>query len=161
MTELERLKDIIHVLRSENGCPWDRAQTHETLKAGCMEEAAEVIAAINILEETGDAENLMEELGDLLFHVLFHCVIAEEKGFFTFDDVAGNISDKMIRRHPHVFSGKHYASRSEQLEAWESIKKQEKQGKEWRAAYLSDAFDEAEALIQKARDRKGLPNKPK
>ena len=66
MTEIERLKDIVKTLRSENGCPWDKAQTHESLKAACIEEASEVICGINILEETKDTENLKEELGDLL-----------------------------------------------------------------------------------------------
>ena len=86
MTETERLKDIVRTLRSENGCPWDRQQTHESLKPECIEEAAEVIAGINILKERGDAENLKEELGDLLLQVMFHSVIAEEEGLFTFDD---------------------------------------------------------------------------
>ena len=88
MTEIERLKEIVKTLRSENGCPWDRAQTHISLKAACIEEAAEVICGINILEETKDPENLKEELGDLLFQVMFHALIAEEEGLFTFDDVA-------------------------------------------------------------------------
>ena len=92
MTETERLKDIVRTLRSENGCPWDRQQTHDSLKPECIEEAAEVIAGINILRKTGDAENLKEELGDLLLQVMFHSVIAEEEGLFTFDDVAAGVS---------------------------------------------------------------------
>ncbi len=156
MAETDRLREIVQTLRSEQGCPWDRAQTHGSLKAGCIEEAAEVIAGINILSETGDAENLTEELGDLLLHVMFHCVIAEEEGLFTFDDVVEHISDKMVRRHPHVFSGINCASQEDQSEVWEAIKKQEKQGKEWHADYLPAALDEAEALIQKVRDRKKL-----
>ena len=98
MTEIERLRDIVKTLRSEDGCPWDRQQTHESLKPECIEEAAEVISAINILERTGDSENLKEELGDLLLQVMFHSVIAEEEGLFTFDDVASTVSEKMIRR---------------------------------------------------------------
>ena len=80
MSEIERLENIVKTLRSENGCPWDRAQTHGSLKPECIEEAAEVVCGINIYEKTGDAENLKEELGDLLLQVMFHSVIAEEEG---------------------------------------------------------------------------------
>lgn len=156
MTEIERLKEIVKKLRSENGCPWDRIQTHATLKAACIEEAAEVISGINILEETGRADNLKEELGDLLLQVMFHAVIAEEEGLFTFDDVAAVISDKMIRRHPHVFSGVCYASDEERHAAWEEIKKAEKAGREWEDEYLKKAFIEADSLIDTARKRKGF-----
>ena len=156
MSEVERLKTIVEKLRSESGCPWDRAQTHSTLKPSCIEEAAEVICGINILEKTGNAENLKEELGDLLLQVMFHAVLAEEEGLFTFEDVAAAISEKMVRRHPHVFEDVFYESKEAQLEAWEEIKKSEKSGKEWCASYLPEAFSEAEKLIQKARERKGF-----
>ena len=155
MAEIDRLKQIVQTLRSEQGCPWDRAQTHETLKPECLEEAAEVICGINILTATGDGENLKEELGDLLLQVMFHCVMAEEEGLFTFDDIVRTVSDKMIRRHPHVFSGVTYASHEEQHLAWEAIKREEKRGKEWHADYLPDALTEAGALIEQARKRKG------
>ncbi|MBR4551398.1 MAG: hypothetical protein IKO13_03810 [Oscillospiraceae bacterium] len=155
MAEIDRLKEIVQTLRSEKGCPWDRKQTHESLKPECIEEAAEVICGINILSETGDAENLREELGDLLLQVMFHAVLAEEEGLFTFDDVAKVVSDKMIRRHPHVFSGVTYASHEEQLRAWDAIKKEEKRGREWHGDYLPAAFQEADELIQRARIRKG------
>jgi len=154
MTKIENLKNVVETLRSENGCPWDKAQTHESLKPACIEEAAEVISGINILSETGNSENLKEELGDLLLQVMFHAVIAEEEGLFTFDDVVEGISEKMIRRHPHVFSGVNYASVEEQHAAWDAIKAQEKKGKEWQAEYLPEAFNEAEALIERARERK-------
>ncbi len=156
MNEIERLIEIVERLRSEDGCPWDRMQTHESLKPECIEEAAEVICGINILEETGDAENLKEELGDLLLQVIFHAVMAEEEGLFTFDDVIKTVSEKMIRRHPHVFSGAKYESEEEQLAAWERLKEAEKLGKEWCKDYLPAAFDEAEAMIQKARQRKNI-----
>ena len=156
MAEIDRLKEIVQTLRSDHGCPWDQAQTHESLKPGCIEEAAEVISGITILEETGDPENLKEELGDLLLQIMFQAVLAEEEGLFTFDDVAKVVSDKMVRRHPHVFAGVTYASHEEQLKAWETIKQEEKRGKEWHADYLPAAFNEAEALIQKARERKGF-----
>lgn len=155
MAEIERLKEIVQTLRSEHGCPWDREQTHTSLKPECIEEAAEVISGINILEATGDAENLKEELGDLLLQVMFHAVIAEEEGLFTFDDVARVVADKMVRRHPHVFSGVTYASDEELHAAWAEIKRQEKEGKEWYADYLPGAFEEARALITKAEERKG------
>lgn len=155
-SEIERLKEIVEALRGENGCSWDRAQTHESLKAPCIEEAAEVVCGINILKETGDPENLKEELGDLLLQVMFHAVIAEEEGYFTFDDVAKCVSEKMVRRHPHVFAGVTYASEEELHEAWAKIKKEEKAGKEWHEDYLPGAFDEAMGLIDRAKERKGF-----
>ncbi len=156
MSDAKRLYDIVKKLRAEDGCPWDRQQTHESLKPECIEEAAEVISGINILEATGDPENLKEELGDLLLQVMFHSVIAEEEGFFTFDDVVNTVSEKMIRRHPHVFSGVNYSSREEQHASWEAIKKAEKEGREWHEDYLREAFSESNELIEKARERKGF-----
>ena len=156
MTEIERLKEIVEKLRSEDGCSWDKVQTHSSLKPECIEEAAEVIGGINILEKTGDATNLKEELGDLLLQVMFHSVIAEEEGLFTFEDVAKTISDKMIRRHPHVFGEMKYASEEELHKAWAEIKKKEKAGREWEADYLEDAMNEASELIDKAKKRKGF-----
>lgn len=155
MAEIDRLKEIVETLRSENGCPWDRVQTHESLKPECIEEATEVINGINNYTKTGDAENLKEELGDLLLQVMFHSVIAEEEGLFTFDDVAKTVSEKMIRRHPHVFDGVTYNSKEEQHAAWEELKKAEKEGKEWFADTLPEAFEEAKELIEKAKERKG------
>ncbi|MBE5912413.1 MazG nucleotide pyrophosphohydrolase domain-containing protein [Pseudobutyrivibrio sp.] len=155
MAQIDRLKEIVESLRGENGCPWDKAQTHESLKPECIEEAAEVINSINNYTRTGDSENLKEELGDLLLQVMFHSVIAEEEGLFTFDDVAKTVSDKMVRRHPHVFSGITYKSKEEQHAAWEEIKKTEKEGKEWFADTLPEAFEEAKELIERAKERKG------
>ena len=154
MSETERLKKIVKTLRSEKGCPWDRQQTHESLKPECIEEAAEVLAGINILVKTGDPDNLKEELGDLLLQIMFHSIIAEEEGLFTFDDVAATVSEKMIRRHPHVFASVKYDSKEEQHAAWETIKEKEKAGREWQDAYLKQAFDEANDLIDRARKRK-------
>ena len=156
MSEIERLKEIVEKLRAEDGCPWDKAQTHASLKATCIEEAAEVICGINILDNTGDPDNLKEELGDLLLQVIFHAVIAEEEGLFTFDDVARTVSEKMIRRHPHVFSGVVFDSDDDRHAAWEEIKKAEKEGKEWQEPYLKAAMDEAEQLIDRAKKRKGF-----
>ncbi|MCR4813218.1 MAG: MazG family protein [Lachnospiraceae bacterium] len=154
MAEIDRLKEIVEKLRGENGCPWDKAQTHESLKPECIEEASEVICGINILSKTGDPENLKEELGDLLLQVMFHSVIAEEEGYFTFEDVCKTVSDKMERRHPHVFAGVIFSSDEERHAAWEEIKRREKEGKEWQKNYLNEAFSESATLIDKARERK-------
>lgn len=156
MSETEALLDVVRRLRAEDGCPWDREQTHTSLKAACIEEAAEVICGINIYEETGNPENLCEELGDLLLQIVMHAEIASEEGLFTFEDVARTIREKMIRRHPHVFGNETAADSAEVLVRWEEIKKQEKAGKEWMASRLPDAFDEAERLISTARKRKGF-----
>ena len=156
MTEFDRFVEIVAKLRAPDGCPWDRAQTHESLKPTCIEEAAEVICGINILKETGNAENLKEELGDLLMQVVIHAQIAEEEGLFNMEDVCRGISEKMIRRHPHVFGNAQFASVAEQKVAWDEIKKQEKAGKEWAESYLPEAFEEAKALIDTAKKRKGM-----
>lgn len=159
MTKFEELENIIARLRAPDGCPWDREQTHPSLKAACIEEAAEVVCGINILEDTGNADNLKEELGDLLLLIVMHAQIAEEEGLFTMDDVIGGISEKMIRRHPHVFGEETAADSGEVLDKWNAIKKQEKTGKEWMENYLPDAFSEAKELIDKARERKGMKTK--
>ena len=155
MNTFDEFKEIIRRLRAEDGCPWDREQTHETLKAACIEEAAEVICGINVYEQTGNPDNLKEELGDLLLQVVMHAQIAEEEGLFTMDDVICTIRDKMIRRHPHVFGSAEARNSEEVLLRWEEIKAKEKAGKESVDAFLPGAFDEAEQLINKARIRKG------
>lgn len=118
----QELTDIVEELRSEHGCPWDREQTHESLKVCLKEESQEVLDAI----DKEDMENLCEELGDLLLQVMLHSQIAKEKGLFTIDDVIDGISEKMIRRHPHVFGGLKVESAEESLALWNEIKKQEK-----------------------------------
>ena len=153
---VDDLRRIMEALRAPDGCPWDRAQTHMSLKKPCIEEAAEVICGINILEQTGDPDNLKEELGDLLMQVVFHAQIAEEEGLFTMDDVIQTVIDKMIRRHPHVFGEATVSDTGEVLTKWEDIKKQEKQGKEWADEYLPGAFEEAKELIEAAKERKGF-----
>lgn len=156
MTKFEEFEAIIARLRAPDGCPWDREQTHASLKKGCIEEAAEVICGINILDQTGDPENLKEELGDLLLQIVMHAQIAKEEGLFAMDDVIQTVMDKMIRRHPHVFGTVEVADSEEVLTNWAEIKKQEKAGKEWAESYLPTAFDEAEELIDTARKRKGF-----
>ena len=99
--QLERLRAIMHRLRAPGGCPWDAEQTHESLVSNLIEEAYETVDAI----QRGDIEHLCEELGDLLLQVVFHSELAEEAKHFNLDDVARGISDKLIRRHPHIFAG--------------------------------------------------------
>ena len=156
MTKFEEFQNVMARLRAPDGCPWDREQTHFSLKAACIEEAAEVICGINILEDTGNPDNLKEELGDLLLQVVMHAQIAEEEGLFTMDDVIQGICEKMIRRHPHVFGEKRVSASEEVPGQWDNIKKREKAGKEWTEDYLPDAFDEAKALIDVAKKRKGF-----
>lgn len=121
----EDLKQIMETLRSEEGCPWDRRQTHETLIPCLQEEAQEVIDAIH----NHDMENLCEELGDLLFQVIIHSQIAGEKGIFTVDDVIHGISAKMVRRHPNVFGDQPIKFSGEEGDLWNEIKKEEKRKK--------------------------------
>ena len=151
-----RFCEVVRHLRAEDGCPWDRAQTHTSLKPYCIEEAAEVIGGINIWEVTGDAENLKEELGDLMLQILLHAQIAEEEGLFTIREVMDGASEKMIRRHPHVFGKSMLSDQGEPVTDWDAIKKQEKAGKEWTEAYLPGALEEAEKLLERAKERKGI-----
>ena len=116
------LVDIIADLRSENGCPWDREQTHESLKKCLADESQEVFEAI----DNQDMENLCEELGDVLLQVLLNSQIAEEEGHFTIQDVLNGLGRKMIRRHPHVFADQIANTPEEALAAWRKIKRQEK-----------------------------------
>ena len=127
----EDLLKIIEMLRSENGCPWDKVQTHESLKPCMMEEAAELLASIRIYDKTGNAENMREELGDILLQVVMHSQIASEEGLFTMEDVVDEVSRKMVRRHPHVFGNVNADTPDEVLTNWEDIKKEEKKGKDW------------------------------
>ena len=155
MDSFDEFVKIIARLRAEDGCPWDREQTHATLKAACIEEAAEVVCGINVLEETGNPENLKEELGDLLLQIVMHARIAEEEGLFTIDDVIRNVTEKMIRRHPHVFGTAKADTSAEVLKAWDEIKKKEKVGKADESAFLPAAMEESKKLIDTARKRKG------
>jgi tetrapyrrole methylase family protein/MazG family protein/ATP diphosphatase len=117
----ERLVGLIARLRAPGGCPWDREQTHASLKPMTIEEAYEVLEAI----DEGDDAELAGELGDLLLQVVFHAQIAAEEGRFTIDDVVAAVSDKMVRRHPHVFGDATAATSGEVLRNWEAIKQEE------------------------------------
>src|SRR5512146_2999308 len=95
----EKLVDIMRALRAPDGCPWDREQTHASLRPHLLQEAYEVLALL----DAGDTAHLAEEMGDLLFQILIHTRLAEEAGEFTMTDVIGGLADKLVRRHPHVF----------------------------------------------------------
>ena len=154
--EVQRLKDIVDKLQADDGRPWDKAQTHESVKAGCIEEACEVLAGINILSATGKAENLKEELGDLLLQVIFHANLAEKEGLFDLQDVARAAAEKMIRRHPHIFHEPMRMPDGSPVTDWAEIKKLEKAGREWEDDYLPAALAEGRALIDQAAKRKDL-----
>ena len=144
----EEFLDIVKTLRSENGCPWDREQTHLSLRPCMTEEAAEVTAAIRILEQTGNGENLREELGDVLLQVVMHARIAEEEGLFTMEDVVSEVAEKMVRRHPHVFGDVTVKGTGQVLENWEEIKKKEKEGKSYIESPLREIPRELPALTR-------------
>lgn len=120
--QFEALVRIMGRLRADNGCPWDREQTRETLKPFLIEEAYEVVEAI----DEGDPKHLMEELGDLLFQVVFHAQIAAERREFTIGQVLAATADKMMRRHPHVFGDGTASTTHEVLEQWEELKREER-----------------------------------
>lgn len=119
---IEDFRKIIKMLRSPDGCPWDRVQTHESMRICLIEECYEALEAI----DNKDDENLKEELGDVLMQVVMHSRIAEERGAFTFDDVVQGISEKMIRRHPHVFGNENGEIAKADTVDWDRIKQEEK-----------------------------------
>lgn len=138
------LTDIIATLRGENGCAWDRAQTHESLKKCLIDECQEVIDAI----DKKDDENLCEELGDVLLQVVINARIAEEEGRFTIEDVITGLCEKMIRRHPHVFGGvKRPTTPEESLALWQEVKRREKMDRE--ARERKDFLDKQEGSVYK------------
>ena len=114
--------DIIRILRSPEGCPWDREQTFETMKQYLMSESEEVCLAV----DRNDSENLCEELGDVLMEILLFSQIASDQNLFTIEDVIDGISRKMIRRHPHVFGDTVIRTSAETEALWKAIKQQEK-----------------------------------
>lgn len=120
--ELERLIEIVATLRGENGCQWDKEQTHKSLRPNMLEEAYEAVDAI----DEGDIANLREELGDVLLQVVLHAQIAKDEGNFDIEDVAKELSDKLIHRHPHVFGNAKVNSTDDILNAWDRLKKEEK-----------------------------------
>ena len=127
MEAMQRLLEIMVRLRDpDGGCPWDQRQTYSTIVPYTLEEAYEVADAI----QRGDMSELRDELGDLLFQIVFYSQIASEEGHFVFDDVARGICDKMIRRHPHVFADAEYANDEQLRQAWEAKKAEERAGRD-------------------------------
>jgi tetrapyrrole methylase family protein/MazG family protein len=120
--ELERLIEIVETLRSENGCQWDREQTHKTLRSNMLEEAYEAVDAI----DDNNINNLKEELGDVLLQVVLHAQIAKDNNEFDIEDIARELSEKLIHRHPHVFGNTKVNSTQEILDTWDKLKKEEK-----------------------------------
>lgn len=140
--------EIIKSLRAPNGCPWDREQTHESLRPCMLEEAYEFLSSVRIWEDTGSPDNMCEELGDLLLQIVMHSRIAEEEGLFTMEDVVDEISRKMVRRHPHVFGTTEVSGVSDVLNNWDDIKKKEKEGKTWIETPLREIPKEHPALTR-------------
>ena len=124
--QIDRLKAIMHRLRGPGGCPWDAEQTHQTLVTNVIEEAYEVVEAIRAEED----EELKEELGDLLLQVIFHAEIAEEENRFDLNDIAKVVSDKLVRRHPHVYGETQAKTADAVLLQWDNIKRGEKGAEE-------------------------------
>jgi len=139
----EKLVEIMATLRGPNGCPWDKEQDFNSLKPMLVEEVYEVLEAV----DDQDFDGLSEELGDLLLHVLFHAQLAKEAGHFDIDTVIQKISDKLIRRHPHVFGDESASTAEEVIKNWEAIKAQEK------AEKLKDRTPEQRSLLE------GIPSK--
>lgn len=150
MSGIERLHEIMVRLRDpETGCPWDRVQTLSTLKPCVLEETYELLAAMDRPE---DQTNYVEELGDVLLQVMFQCVMAEQDGRFTFDDVANAIADKLVRRHPHVFGDVVAKDPATVLKNWEQIKQQEHR-KEARHSALDGVPPTLPALLKAQRSQ--------
>jgi XTP/dITP diphosphohydrolase/tetrapyrrole methylase family protein/MazG family protein len=122
MSALEDLRQTVARLRAPDGCPWDREQTHQTLTRCLIDECSELLEAI----DRQDLPHMREELGDVLVQVIFHAQLAAERGDFTLDDVAREINEKLIRRHPHVFGDGHLDTSAQVLVQWDAIKKVEK-----------------------------------
>lgn len=151
---IQKLVGIMTRLRGPNGCPWDREQDHRSLRWHAVEEAYELMDAI----DAGDDRELEEELGDLLLQVVFHCQLARERGAFDLSKVADRISEKLIRRHPHVFGGLKVKNVDQVWANWEKIKRAEKHGtRRARPSALDGiprhlpALLRAEKLVKKAR----------
>jgi uncharacterized protein YabN with tetrapyrrole methylase and pyrophosphatase domain len=163
MKRKEAIFDLLRVmarLRSPTGCPWDREQTHRSLRRHAIEEVYELIDAI----EAGDDHDMVEELGDLLLQVVFHCQLARERGAFDFDTVCRRLVRKLVRRHPHVFGNARVRNVDQVWANWERIKHAEKHGTP-RARHSAldgipkhlPALLRAEKLVKKARKAALLP----
>jgi uncharacterized protein YabN with tetrapyrrole methylase and pyrophosphatase domain len=159
---IDDLLKVMATLRSPKGCPWDREQDHQSLRWHAVEEVYELLDAI----EARDDHELEEELGDLLLQVVFHCQLARERGAFDFDKVARRITDKLIRRHPHVFGNVKVRNVDQVWTNWEKIKRAEKHGTRHARVSALDGIPKhlpallrAEKLLKKARKAKLIPEK--
>ncbi len=137
------LRNVIRTLRGPNGCPWDRKQTHQSLKRYLIEECYELIEAI----DENDIDHMIEELGDVLLQVVLHAQIGDDEGFFTIDDVIRMLTDKMIRRHPHVFGNVEAQNAEEAVKSWEEAKKSENRNE---SESLLDSVSKALPALSKA-----------
>jgi MazG family protein len=151
---IDDLLEVMARLRSPTGCPWDREQDHNSLRYHAVEEVYELMDAI----EAGDDQEMLEELGDLLLQIVFHCQLAQERGAFNFEQVARHIAEKLIRRHPHVFGAVQVKNVDQVWANWEQIKRDEKQGTRHARSSALDgiprhlpALLRAEKLVKKAR----------
>src|SRR5205814_2076528 len=160
MSPIQKLLQVMARLRSPTGCPWDREQDHRSLRWHAVEEVYELLDAI----EACDDHEMLEELGDLLLQVVFHCQLAKERGAFDFDKVARHITDKLVRRHPHVFGNLKVKDVDQVWANWEKIKQAEKHGTRHARPSALDgiprhlpALLRAEKLIKKARKANLLP----
>ena len=158
---IDDLLAVMAKLRSPDGCPWDREQDHETLRFHAVEEVYELLDAI----DAGDDAEMAEELGDLLLQVVFHCQLARERGAFDFEKVARHITDKLIRRHPHVFGDVKVKNVDQVWANWEQIKKAEKKGTRHERPSAFDGIPKhlpallrAEKLLKKARKSNLAPD---
>jgi uncharacterized protein YabN with tetrapyrrole methylase and pyrophosphatase domain len=157
---IEDLLEVMARLRSPAGCPWDREQDHKSLRFHAVEEVYELMDAI----EAGDDDAMLEELGDLLLQIVFHCQLAKERNAFDFDQVARHITAKLVRRHPHVFGETKVKNVDEVWVNWEQIKQAEKQGTRHARPSALDGIPKhlpallrAEKLVKKARKAGVLP----
>jgi uncharacterized protein YabN with tetrapyrrole methylase and pyrophosphatase domain len=158
---IDELLNVMAKLRSPTGCPWDREQDHMTLRFHAVEEVYELLDAI----EAADDHEMAEELGDLLLQVVFHCQLAKERGAFDFEKVARHITDKLIRRHPHVFGDVKVKNVDQVWANWEQIKHAEKKGTKHERPSAFDGIPKhlpallrAEKLVKKARKAKLITN---
>lgn len=143
MEAFDILLEVAKKLNGPGGCPWDQRQTFVSLQRYVLEEAHEVVEAV----DKEDREELVEELGDLLYTVVFYAKVAEREGLFTMEDVLRSVTDKLIRRHPHVFGEVSVDSEEEVIRNWENIKKEEK-GKKERPSALSGIPDSLSSLMK-------------
>ena len=156
------LIEVMEQLRAPDGCPWDREQDHKSIRFHAVEEVYELIDAI----EMDDDDEMLEECGDLLLQVVFHCQLAKERNAFDFEKAARSITDKLIRRHPHVFGDSDADNVDEVWAQWEKIKREEKKGTQHERPSVLDgiprhlpALQRAEKLVKKAR-KNGLTKIP-